>query len=333
MRVLVTGGAGYIGSHTTEALIRQGIQVIVLDSLVKGHRVAVPAEATFIQGEVGDRTLLDHLFTQHPVDAVLHFAAFIEAGESMQVPERFFRNNTAQTLVLLEAMLAHDVKRFVFSSTAAVYGEPQYTPIDEAHPKAPTNAYGASKLQVEQALEWLCRLRGLGATSLRYFNASGCSEVRGEDHRPETHLIPLLLDAASGKRGPLKLFGRDYPTPDGTCVRDYIHVEDLASAHVLALQALQSGARRAYNLGNGRGFSNLDVIEAARQVTGLPVPVEDAPRRDGDPALLVASSDLARRELGWTPRFPELRDIVQSAWDWRQRHPEGYGSQNGWAVK
>jgi len=324
MRVLVTGGAGYIGSHTTAALLSQGMEVVVLDSLVKGHRAAVPAQATFIQGEVGDRDLLDRIFQAHRIDAVLHFAAFIEAGESMQFPERFFRNNTAHTLTLLEAMLAHDVRRFVFSSTAAVYGDPQYTPLDEDHPKAPTSAYGASKLQVEMALEWMCRLRGLGATSLRYFNASGCSLERGEDHRPETHLIPLLLEVAMGRRPSLKLFGRDYPTPDGTCVRDYVHVEDLAAAHVLALQTLKPGERRAFNLGNGQGFSNLEVVEKVREVTGHPIPVEDAPRRPGDPALLVASSDKARRELGWSPRYPDLTSIVRSAWEWRRRHPEGY---------
>lgn len=324
MRILVTGGAGYIGSHTTAALLAEGFEVVVLDSLVKGHRAAIPTGARFVQGDIGDRALLDRLFSETPIDAVLHFAAFIEAGESMKAPEVFFQNNTARTLALLEAMLAHDVKRFVFSSTAAVYGDPEYTPIDEEHPKAPTNAYGASKLEVERVLEWLCRLRGLGATSLRYFNASGCSEARGEDHRPETHLIPLLLEVAMGRRPALKLFGRTYPTPDGTCVRDYIHVEDLASAHVLALKTLVPGERRAFNLGNGTGFSNLQVIETAREVTGHPIPVEDADPRPGDPALLIASSDKARRELGWEPRFPDLNAIVQSAWNWRTRNPEGY---------
>ncbi len=326
MHVLITGGAGYIGSHTAAALLADGAEVTVLDSLVKGHRQAVPAGARFVLGDVSDRTVLDGIFAGPRVDAVLHFAAFIEAGESMRVPEIFFANNTARTLMLLEAMLTHGVQRFLFSSTAAVYGNPEYTPIDEEHPKAPTNAYGASKLEVENVLEWLVRLRGLGATSLRYFNASGCSQDRGEDHRPETHLIPLLLEVATGHRPALKLFGRDYPTPDGTCVRDYIHVEDLAKAHVLALKTIRPGERRAFNLGNGKGFSNLEVIKVARAITGHPLPVEDAPPRPGDPAILIASSDKARKELGWEPSFPTLEAIVQSAWDWHRAHPEGYGA-------
>lgn len=324
MHVLVTGGAGYIGSHTTASLLADGNQVTVLDSLVKGHRSAVPTGATFVQGDVGDRSCLDQIFANRPVDAVVHFAAFIEAGESMRYPERFFQNNTARTLLLLEAMLTHGVKRFIFSSTAAVYGNPEYTPIDELHPKVPTNAYGASKLEVERALEWLVDLRGLGSTSLRYFNASGCSAHLGEDHRPETHLIPLLLEVARDLRPALKLFGRSYPTPDGTCVRDYIHVEDLAQAHVLALRQLVPGERRAYNLGNGQGFSNLQVIQVAREITGHPIPVEDAPPRPGDPAILIASSVKAKRELGWEPRYPGIEAIVRSAWEWHRHHPQGY---------
>jgi UDP-glucose 4-epimerase len=323
-KVLVTGGAGYIGSHTASALLAAGHEVVVLDSLIKGHRAAVPSGARFIQGDVGDRKCLDHLFGSENIEAVLHFAAFIEAGESMKSPEIFFQNNTARTLTLLEAMLAHGVMGFVFSSTAAVYGAPEYSPIDEDHPKAPTNAYGASKLEVERVLEWLVRLRGLGATSLRYFNASGCSVKHGEDHRPETHLIPLLIEVAMERRPVLKLFGRNYPTPDGTCVRDYVHVEDLASAHVMALKTLRPGERRVYNLGNGRGFSNLEVIEAARKVIGHPIAIEDADPRPGDPAFLVASSEKARRELGWTPRIPGLEDIIQSAWTWRTLNPQGY---------
>jgi UDP-glucose 4-epimerase len=329
MRVLVTGGAGYIGSHAAAALIAHGHEVVVLDSLVRGHRQAVPSEARLIVGDVGDQACLHALFSEQAIDAVMHFAAFIEAGESMKRPELFFQNNTARTLTLLEAMLEHGVSRFVFSSTAAVYGNPEYTPIDEDHPKHPTNTYGASKLAVEDALGWLTRLRGLGCVALRYFNASGCSEARGEDHRPETHLIPLLLEVAQGKREALKLFGNTYPTADGTCVRDYIHVEDLAQAHILALESLRPGVFSAYNLGNGTGFSNLEVIEAARRVTGHPIPIELAPPRAGDPAHLIASSAKAHRELGWAPRFTQLEDIIRSAWTWRQQHPEGYdGSPN-----
>lgn len=326
--VLVTGGAGFIGSHTVDLLIREGHAVTVLDSLEKGHREAIHPEAAFVQGDCGDAALLDRIFAERAVDAVLHFAAYIEAGESMQRPERFFVNNTAQPMVLLDAMLRAGVKKVVFSSTAATYGEPQYTPIDEAHPQQPTNAYGYAKLLVEGALGWMHRLRGLDYAALRYFNAAGCSVRLGEDHHPETHLIPLILDVAAGRRASIKLFGEDYPTPDGTCIRDYVHVEDLASAHLLALRALDRSAGQGspliYNLGNGQGYSVREVIEVARKVTGHPIPVETEPRRAGDPAVLVASSGKIRRELGWTPRYPSLEAIVQSAWDWRRRHPEGY---------
>lgn len=323
-RVLVTGGAGYIGSHAVLALLANGHEVVVLDSLVRGHRDAIPPGARLIVGDIGDRACLDSVFSSYNIDAVMHFAAFIEAGESMRRPELFFQNNTARTLTLLEAMLDHGVARFVFSSTAAVYGDPEYLPIDEDHPKQPTNAYGASKLAVESTLAWLSRLRGLGCVALRYFNASGCSEKLGEDHRPETHLIPLLIEVALGKRETLKLFGNTYPTPDGTCVRDYIHVEDLAQAHVLALESLRPGVLQTYNLGNGTGFSNLEVIEAARRVTGHPLPFELAAPRPGDPARLIASSMKANRELNWVPRFTKLEDIIRSAWTWRLRHPDGY---------
>jgi UDP-glucose 4-epimerase len=247
----------------------------------------------------------------------MHFAAYIEAGESMQVPERFLVNNTARPLVLLEAMLQAGVKKFVFSSTAAIYGDPAYTPIDEAHPKDPTNAYGYAKLLVEGSLAWLHRLRGLEYAALRYFNAAGCTEHLGEDHHPETHLIPLVLDVALGRRAAITIFGTDYPTPDGTCVRDYIHVEDLVSAHILALEAL--GPRPlVYNLGNGLGYSVREVVEVARRATGHPIPVEEAPRRPGDPAILVASSEKIRKELGWTPQRPGLQGIIESAWRWRK---------------
>jgi len=326
MRVLVTGGAGYIGSHVVDLLVQDGHTVTVLDNLEKGHREAIHPSAAFVQGDFGDARLLDRLFTQSPCEAVLHFAAYIEAGESMVDPGRFFVNNTARPLVLLDRMAAHGVKKFIFSSTAATYGDPEYTPIDEEHPKAPTNAYGYAKLLVEGALEWMHRLRGLGCVSLRYFNASGCSGELGEDHAPETHLIPLVLEVAQGRREAIKIFGTDYPTPDGTCVRDYIHVLDLASAHLMALKALQAGERRVYNLGNGKGYSVREVIEAARRVTGHPIPVEEVPRRAGDPAVLVASSARIRRELGWQPAYPDLETILASAWAWKQRHPQGYAT-------
>ncbi len=327
MHVLVTGGAGFIGSHVVDLLIHSGHRVTVLDSLEKGHRDAVHPEAAFVQGDCGDASLLKTVFEGSDIEAVLHFAAYIEAGESMVAPERFYVNNTARPLILLETMLQAGVKKFVFSSTAATYGEPQYTPMDEAHPQEPTNAYGHAKLLVEQALGWMARLRGLSFAALRYFNAAGCSGHLGEDHHPETHLIPLILDVAAGKRDSIKIFGTDYPTPDGTCIRDYIHVEDLASAHLLALEALGEGRVLKCNLGNGQGYSVREVIETARRVTGHAIPVIEEPRRAGDPAVLVASSDLARQELGWAPRQPELETIVRSAWTWRQQHPDGYASR------
>jgi UDP-glucose 4-epimerase len=333
MQVLVTGGAGYIGSHVVDLLVRDGHEVTVLDSLEKGHREAVNPAATFVLGDFGDAALLDRLFSQISFEAVMHFAAYIEAGESMVDPGRFFVNNTARPLVLLDRLTARGVKKFIFSSTAATYGNPEYTPIDEVHPKAPTNAYGYAKLLVEGALEWMSRLRGLGYVSLRYFNASGCGVELGEDHFPETHLIPLVLDVAQGKRPNIKLFGTDYPTPDGTCIRDYIHVLDLASAHLMALKSLEEGKQQVFNLGNGTGYSVREVIAAARRVTGHPIPVVEEPRRPGDPAVLVASSDKIRRELGWQPAFPELETIIQSAWLWRQRFPQGYatpGQAPGW---
>jgi UDP-glucose 4-epimerase len=326
MRVLVTGGAGYIGSHVVDLLVREGHAVTILDSLEKGHREAVHPSANFLLGDCGDAELLNRLFTQVPFDAVMHFAAYIEAGESMVDPGRFFVNNTARPLILLDRMMAHGVQKFIFSSTAATYGNPEYTPIDEEHPKAPTNAYGYAKLLVEGALEWMHNLRGLSSVSLRYFNASGCGPELGEDHAPETHLIPLVLEVAQGRRSAIKIFGTDYPTPDGTCIRDYVHVRDLASAHLLALTSLGAGERRFYNLGNGTGFSVREVIEAARRVTGRAIPVEEAPRRLGDPAVLVASSAKIRSELGWHPAYPELECIIRSAWQWKQRYPQGYAT-------
>lgn len=328
MKLLVTGGAGYVGSVVAAELVRAGHRVAVFDNLARGHRAALPPGADLLIGDLADRQALDRFFQSRPVDAVLHFAALIEAGESMQVPERYFRNNSANTLNLLEAMLAHGVKRFVFSSTAALYGNPERIPIEEDAPLRPTNAYGESKLLVEQMLAWFHRVHGLRYASLRYFNAAGAAGDLGEDHRPESHLIPLLLQVALGKREQISVYGADYPTPDGTCVRDYIHVSDLASAHLLALQALETARGESpliYNLGNGRGFSVRQVLEAARRVTGHPIPSVDAARRPGDPAVLVASSEEIRRELGWNPQHPELESVIASAWEWKRRHPEGYG--------
>jgi UDP-glucose 4-epimerase len=329
MKLLVTGGAGYIGSVVTAELVCAGHDVTVFDNLSKGHCAAVTAGAKLVRGDVSDRAALAALFRASGFDGVLHFAAFIEAGESMQVPEKYFRNNTANALTLLETVLEFKVPRFVFSSTAALYGDPDRTPIQEDDALHPTNAYGQSKLLVEQMLEWFHRIHGLRYASLRYFNAAGASGELGEDHHPETHLVPLVLQVALGKRPKVSIFGTDYPTPDGTCVRDYIHVSDLASAHVLALEALgkqPEPERLIYNLGNGRGFSVREVIEAARRVTGHPIPAVEESRRAGDPAILVASSGKIRKELNWQPQHPDLESIIASAWEWRRRHPEGYGT-------
>jgi UDP-glucose 4-epimerase len=324
-RVLVTGGAGYIGSVVTNQLLQKGHEVIVYDNLSQGRRSAVPKDAMLVVGDVGDRAALDRLFGDRPIDAVMHFAGLIEAGESMQVPERYFRNNTANSLTLLEAALACKVRRFVFSSTAAVYGTPERTPIEEGDPLRPTNAYGESKLLVERMLEWLHRVHGLRCASLRYFNAAGASEDQGEDHRPESHLIPLALDVALGKHDEIVIFGADYPTPDGTCVRDYVHVEDLATAHLLVLEGLKQHDKLIYNLGNGRGFSVREVIDTVRRVTRHPIPAKESGRRPGDPAVLVASSEKITRELGWEPQNTDLEAIIRSAWEWRRSHPNGYG--------
>ena len=323
-RVLVTGGAGYIGSVVAAQLLERGYEVIVYDNLSRGRRAAVPAGAALVVDDIGNREGLDRVLRTQPVDAVMHFAAFIEAGESMREPTRFFRNNTANTLTLLEAVLTHKVGRFVFSSTAAVYGTPERTPIEEDAPLRPTNVYGESKLLVERMLDWLHRIHGLRYANLRYFNASGGTADQGEDHRPESHLIPLALQVVLGQREHIAIYGTDYPTADGTCVRDYIHVADLARAHLLVLERLKSADRLVYNLGNGRGFTVREVIEAVRRVTGHPVPALEADRRPGDPAVLVASSDKIKRELNWSAQIPDLEAIVQSAWAWRRAHPDGY---------
>jgi len=319
MNLLVTGGAGYIGGVVAAELLRAGHSVTVLDDLSRGHRKAVPLGASFTQANLADREALDVLFSASRFDSVLHFAAYIEAGESMRTPAVFFRNNSANTLNLLEAMLAHNVGRFVFSSTAALYGNPETTPIDEDAPLRPTNAYGESKLIVERMLAWLHQIHGFRYASLRYFNAAGATAERGENHQPETHLIPRILDVARGKSEAISIFGSDYPTPDGTCIRDYIHVLDLASAHLLALDALSTQSRLVYNLGNGQGFSIREVIDAVRRVTGHPIPIVEQERRPGDPAVLIASSERIRRELGWQPRYASLDRIIETAWDWLRR--------------
>ena len=333
MKVLVTGGAGYIGGVVADELLQAGHEVIVFDNLSRGHRQAVPKNAELVTGELADRAALDRLLRTQAIDAVMHFAALIEAGESMKAPETFFRNNTANALTLLEAMLGAGVKRFVFSSTAALYGNPERTPIEENDALRPTNAYGESKLLVERMLAWFHQIHGLRYASLRYFNAAGASRPdRGEAHQPETHLIPRILEVALGRAQHVNIFGTDYPTPDGTCVRDYIHVSDLARAHLLALHALDpaenSGSQTfeplIYNLGNGQGFSVREVVEVARAVTGHPVPAIESPRRPGDPAVLIASSEKIRRELGWQPKFPDLKTIVESAWQWHRAYPDGY---------
>jgi UDP-glucose 4-epimerase len=315
------GGAGYIGSVVVAQLVAAGHQVVVYDNLSNGHPESVPASATLVIADVGDRPRLNAVFAEHCPQAVMHFAAFIEAGESMREPEKFFRNNTANALTLLETVLAHHVRSFVFSSTAAVYGDPESTPIVETASLLPTNPYGESKLMVEQMLAWFHRVHGLSCATLRYFNAAGAAANLGEQHEPESHLIPIILQVAANRRSHINVFGSDYPTPDGSCVRDYIHVSDLASAHLLALNALASRpepARLIYNLGNGRGFSVRQVIECARRVTGHPIPAVIQPRRAGDPAILVASSEKIRFELGWKPRYPELEEIIRSAWNFMQ---------------
>ncbi len=326
MNVLLTGGAGFIGSHLVRALGAAGHTPVVLDNLCKGHRAAV-GDAAFVEGDVADGELLERTFAERGIEAVIHLAAFIEAGESVVKPEKYFRNNTLIGMTLLEAMRAAGVGTLVFSSTAAVYGTPERLPIAEADRLEPINPYGASKLCVEYMLRAYAAAHGLGAVSLRYFNVAGAHPdgAIGEDHEPETHLIPLILRVPLGRREDIKIFGDDYETPDGTCVRDYIHVCDLSDAHVLALGAAEAGKVKAYNLGNGEGFSVKQVIDACREVTGHAIPARRAPRRPGDPARLIASSARAQEEMGWRPRFPKLTTIVEHAWKWHREHPDGYG--------
>jgi UDP-glucose 4-epimerase len=323
MRVLVTGGAGYIGSVTSEMLLDAGHSVVILDNLSKGHRAAVDPRAELVVGDLANPAVLEDVFSARRLDAVLHFAAFSLVGESVAKPAKYFRNNLVNGINLLDAMLQHDVRRMVFSSTAAVYGQPEEMPIRENALQSPTNPYGESKLAVEKVLGWYDRAYSLKYVSLRYFNAAGASAKCGEDHEPESHLIPIALQVALGKRQHLEVYGCDYPTPDGTCVRDYIHVQDLAAAHILAIEAMDRGSR-IYNLGNGLGFSVKEVIDAARKVTRHEIPVVETGRRPGDPPELVASSERIRAELGWAPQHPDLEDIVQTAWQWHLKHPDGY---------
>ena len=319
MRVLVTGGAGYIGGTVTRLLLREGHEVTVLDNLCHSKRGALPEGVPFVECDLLDRETLQQFLRSEHFDGVMHFAALIEAGESMQRPEIYFRNNTAGTLNLLDAMHQSGHDRLVFSSTAACYGEPRSTPIVEDAALCPTNPYGESKLLVEQMLRWFSKLHGLRYASLRYFNVAGAAFDYGESHEPESHLIPLILDVALGRRQQIKIFGTDYPTKDGTCVRDYIHVADLAQAHLLAMQALGEKQQLVYNIGNGHGFTVREVIESVKRVTGKPIPVEECAERPGDPAVLVASSEKIKTELGWAPAHADLDDIVASAWAWHQQ--------------
>lgn len=328
MSILVTGGAGYIGSHCVAKLLDHGVDVVVIDDLSKGHKASLKGGRLYI-GSVADRAFLDHVFEAESIEAVIHFAAYSLVGESMQVPEQYFRNNVTAGLSLIEAMIAHKVPYLVFSSTAATFGEPERVPIEEGDRQVPTNPYGESKLIVEHMLKWCDQAHGLKYCALRYFNVAGARADGsiGEDHRPETHLIPLILQVAQGKREKLSLFGTDYPTIDGTCVRDYIHVEDLIDAHILALEYLRQGnPSTAFNLGNGQGFSNREIIEAARRVTGHPIPVTEEARRPGDPATLIASSQKAMDVLGWQPKYTNVEDIIATAWKWHSTHPNGYSN-------
>jgi len=323
MKVLVTGGAGYIGSITVEQLIKAGESVVVFDNLYQGHRDAVHPDAVFVQGDLADRAAVNALLAEHKPDGIMHFASYTLVGESMEKPFLYLRDNIVNGLNLLEAAVEHGVRRFILSSTANLFDDPERMPIDENERIVPGSPYGESKYFMERHLYWLDRIYDFRYACLRYFNACGASEERGEDHDPETHLIPLVLEVALGKRDKITIFGDDYNTPDGTCVRDYIHVIDLAQAHILALRALDQGSRK-YNLGNGRGFSVQEVIETARQVTGHPIPAVVGARRPGDPDILIASSETINQELNWRPQYRELKQIIETAWHWHQMHPDGY---------
>jgi UDP-glucose 4-epimerase len=322
MKILVVGGAGYIGSVCAELLLDEGHQVAVFDNLTEGHRNAVDPRAQFIEGDLADRENIGKICAGNRPDAVMHFAACALVGESMQNPSKYFRNNVSNGLNLLDAMIAAGVRRLIFSSTCAIFGLPERLPIDEESPRRPINPYGESKLVFEKILQWYDCVYGLKFVSLRYFNAAGASERFGEDHRVETHLIPNVLKVALGQKPHVEIFGADYDTPDGTCIRDYIHIIDLARAHILALNASRS---ESYNLGTGGGASVREVIDTCRKVTGRKVQVVEKPRRPGDPARLVAASDKIKRELGWQPQFQSLERIIESAWKWHQKFPRGYG--------
>lgn len=327
MRILVLGGAGYIGSHTVYELIDAGHEVVVADNLLTGFRKAVHPQATFYEGDIRDKKFLDALFEKEKIDGVIHFAASSQVGESMVNPLKYYNNNLCGTETLLESMVEHGVDKIVFSSTAATYGEPERIPIAESDRTEPTNCYGETKLAMEKMFRWTAQAHTLRFVSLRYFNACGAhpNGKIGEAHNPETHLIPLILQVPNGKREAISVFGTDYETKDGTCVRDYIHVNDLAQAHILAMEYLADGGKSdIFNLGNGVGFTVKEVVETARKVTGHPIPMKEEPRRAGDPSTLIASSEKAKAVLGWKPKYDDLETIVSTAWKWHQSHPEGY---------
>jgi UDP-glucose 4-epimerase len=329
MKVLVTGGAGYIGSHVVQGLVERGYEVVVFDNLIAGHRAAVHPAAQFVLGDLLNKADLQALFAAHTFEGVFHFASHIMVGESMEKPFKYFHDNVLGMINLLEFVAAAGIKRFILSSTAALFDEPERVPISEDEQLAPGSVYGETKLMAERLLMWMDKIYGLKSCCLRYFNACGAHPQGhiGEDHHPESHLIPLVLQVAQGKRQAISVFGNDYPTPDGTCIRDYVHVMDLASAHVLALEALADGKSRAYNLGSGTGYSVLQVIEAARQVTEHAIPAQYVPRRAGDLPVLVADSTRIKQELGWEPEYDNLELIIQTAWNWHRHHPDGYGDR------
>lgn len=325
MAILVTGGAGYIGSAAVEDLRKKGESVVVLDNLIYGHKQSLARDVSFYEGNIGEKNLVEKIVHEHGIDACMHFSAFAYVGESVEKPQIYYENNFVQTLKLLETLIENNVKKFIFSSTCATFGEPQYVPIDEKHPQNPVNPYGWTKFMVERVLEDFDRAYDLKFVALRYFNACGATENCGEHHDPETHLIPLILFAAQGKRGSISIFGDDYPTPDGTAIRDYIHISDLSQAHILALNYLRTGGKSEFiNLGNGTGFSVMEVVEAARKVTGKNIEAQIVPRRAGDPSRLIGNSTKAREVLGWNPQFPEIEKIIESAWKWHEQNPHGY---------
>jgi UDP-glucose 4-epimerase len=323
MKVLVTGGAGYIGSITVEQLIKAGEEVVVFDNLYQGHQAAVHPDAVFVQGDLADKAAIDAVMREHQPDGIMHFASYTLVGESVEKPFMYLRDNVVNGLNLLESAVEHGVRRFILSSTANLFDDPEQMPIAETERIVPGSPYGESKYLIERNLEWMDKLYGLKYACLRYFNACGATEERGEDHDPETHLSPLVLEVALGKRDKITIYGDDYDTPDGTCVRDYIHVVDLAQAHILAMRDLHNGSRK-YNLGNGRGFSVKQVIETAREVTGHPIPAVIGERRPGDPNILIASSETINHDLNWRPIYPNLRQIIETAWHWHVANPNGY---------